>query len=380
MFKAFRYRLYPTKKQSEALVAQLGGHRFVYNQALAQRKEVYEQIGKGVGYATQATDLLPKLRKENERLVCCNYSSLQQTLRRLDKSFKAFFRRIKAGESPGYPRFKPADRFNTIAYATLGDGCQIKESRLYLQSVGCIKIKWHRSIAGNIKTLSVSRKNCKWYVSFAVECESIVLPKTGKEIGIDVGVKAFATISDGTVIDNPKHLRKSEKKLVKAQQKLSRRKKGSNRRRKSRILVAKHHEKITNQRLSFFHLVAYFFVQNYDSLAVENLNISNMIKNRHLAKSIADAAWGTFLLILKSKAEYAGRMYREVNPKGTSQICSQCGSIVKKSLGVRVHNCSHCGLSLDRDINAAINILQLARTGHSALTENLSVPPRSCLL
>ena len=361
MFRIYKYRLYPTKKQIKSLILQLDGHRFLYNQALAERKQVYEQTGKGIGYTKQATVLLPKLKKENDNLIPCNYSSLQQTLRRLDKSFKAFFRRVKAGEKAGYPRFKSTDRFNTISYASLGDGCQIKENRLYLQNVGYIKVKWHRPIVDNIKTLSVSRRNNKWYASFIVEIMPVILPKTNKEIGIDVGLNTFISTSDGIQIPPPKYFRQSERKLAKAQRRLSRRKKGSNRRRKARDLVAKHHEHIANQRLDFFHKVTHSLVKNYDGFAVEKLNIKNMVKNRHLAKSIYDAGWGIFLNILEDKAESAGRWYQEVSPNGTSQICSSCGKTVKKSLAVRHHNCPYCGLSLDRDVNAALNILQRAR-------------------
>jgi putative transposase len=360
MIKSYKYRLYPTGKQAKSLTLQLEGHRFLYNQALAERKEVYEQTNKGIGYIAQAIGLLPKLRREIESLALCNYSSLQQTLRRLDKSFKAFFRRIKAGEKAGYPRFKPVERFNTITYASFGDGCQVRKNRLYLQNVGCIKVKWHRPIDGNIKTLSVTRRNDRWYVSFAVECGANYLPKTGKNIGIDVGLNAFITTSDGDQIPSPKYLRSSKKKLAKAQRRLSRRKKGSIRRSKARILLAKHHEKIVNQRLDFCHKVAHSLVQKYDGFAVEALNIKGMVKNKRLAKSISDASWGMFLNILRYKAENAGRKYQEVTPRGTSQECSSCGNIVKKSLAVRIHNCPYCGLSLDRDINAALNIL--ART------------------
>ena len=360
MIKVYRYRLFPTKKQSNSLMIQLDGHRFLYNQALAQRKEFYEQTNKGVGYTTQATGLLPILKKENKSIALCNYSSLQQTLRRLDKSFRAFFRRIKSGEKAGYPRFKSTDRFNTIAYATIGDGCQIKDNRLYLQNVGCIKVKWHRTIAGQVKTISVTRRNDRWYASFIVETKPILLPKTGKDVGIDVGLNAFISTSDGRQVYSPEYLRVAEKKLTKAQRRLSRRKKGSNRRRKARVLVAKHHERIANQRLNFCHKIAHSLVQNYDGFAVESLNIKGMVKNRHLAKSISDTSWGMFLTILKSKAENAGRWYQEVIPNGTSQECSQCCSIVKKSLAVREHNCPYCRLSLDRDINAALNILQKA--------------------
>ena len=360
MIKTYKYKIYPTKKQVVSLESQLEGHRFLYNQALFQKKEVYEQTGKGLGYTAQATGLLPKLKKESKNLALCNYSSLQQTLRRLDKSYKAFFRKIKTGQKAGYPRFKTAERFNTVNYASFGDGCQIKENRLYLQNVGCIKVKWHRSIDGNIKTLSVTRRNNKRYVSFVVECATNFLPVTGKVVGIDVGLNAFVTTSDGVQISSPKYLRQSKRKLSKAQRLLSRRKKGSARRRKARIFVSKHYEKIANQRLDFCHKIAHWLVKNYDGFSVENLNIKNMVKNRHLAKSISDAGWGMFLNILKCKAESAGRWYQEIIPNGTSQECSQCGSVVKKSLAVRVHNCPYCGLSLDRDVNAALNILKKA--------------------
>jgi putative transposase len=388
MLKAFRYRLYPTRKQAEALKGQLDGHRWLYNHALAERKDSYEKTGKGVSYNTQAVSL-PKLRLENPNLALCNYSSLQQTLRRLDKAFKTFFRRVQTGEEePGYPRFKPFTRFNTISYATLGDGCQIKENRLYLQNVGCIKVKWHRPVEGKVKTLSVTRRNGKWYISFAVDYEPKPLPKTGKEVGIDVGLKAFLTTNDGGQVGNPKYLRKSEKQLVKAQKRLSRRlilnegekKKESNRRRKARILLAKKHEHVTNQRLDFCHKVAYSLVKGYDGFAVETLNIKGMVKNRHLSKSIYDASWGMFLSVLKGKAESAGRWYREVPSNGTSQKCSNCGEVVSKSLAVRTHVCSFCGLVLDRDLNAAKNILNRARTGPSALATKSVVSPRSCPL
>lgn len=357
MIKSFKYRLYPTGKQIKALTYQLEGHRFLYNLALAQRKEVFEQTGKGLNYFDQARELT-KIRKDDICLSSCNYSSLQQTFRRLDKAFKSFFRRVKAGEKPGYPRFKSADRFNTISYATIGDGCQIKDGKVYLQNVGHVKVKWHREIDGKVKTLSITRRNDRWYVSFFVECEPIILPKTGKEVGIDMGLNFFATLSDGLKIEAPKFLRKYEKLLKKAHRRLSRRKKGSNRRKKARKILARIHEKIANQRLDFCHKVSHSLVKNYDGFAVEALNIEGMVKNRYLAKSINDASWGMFLNILKYKAENAGRWYQEVTPNGTSQNCSTCGMVVEKSLATRVHNCPNCGLSLDRDINAAINILK----------------------
>ena len=365
MLKSYKYRLYPTRKQRESLTVQLEGHRLLYNIALAERKEFYEKESKGMTYSSQATRLLPEIKKGNDSISACNYSSLQQTLRRLDKSFKAFFRRIKSGEKPGYPRFKSKDRFNTISYAVLGDGCQIKNGMLYIQNAGYIKVKWHREITGNIKTLSVTKRNDRWYVSFAAQSKPKPLPETGKQIGIDLGLEKLAMFSDGNGYEPDKFFRKSEEKLKKAQQRVARRKKGSARRRKARTLVAKIHEKIANQRLDSYHKKAKELVENYDGFVVENLNIKGMVKNKHLSKSIHDAAWSMFLSILKFKAESAGREFIKVNPRNTSQICSDCGHAVKKSLNVRVHKCPYCGLVLDRDVNAAINIM--ARTGPSAL-------------
>lgn len=381
MLKTFKYRLYTTKKQSKSLELQLDEHRWLYNHALAERKETYEKAGENINYTAQAISL-PKLRLEKPMLALCNYSSLQQTLKRLDKSFKAFFRRVKAAQKAGYPRFKPSHRFNTISFATIGDGCQIKDNRLYLQHIGHIKIKWHRPLPldGEIKTLSISRRNDKWYVSFIVGCEPKPLPKTGKEIGIDVGLKAFLSTSDGVQIMPPKYFRKSEKELAKSQKRLSRRKKGSNRRNKARLLLAKKYEHIANCRLDFCHKVAHSLVNSYDGFGVEALNIKNMVKNRHLSKSISDASWGIFLRILKGKAESADRWYKEVSANGTSQRCSNCGVVVKKSLDVRIHVCPSCNLIIDRDINAAKNIFKQARMEPSALTTKFVVPPRSCRL
>ena len=380
MLKTYKYRLYPTRKQVDSLTLQLDGHRFLYNAALAQRKELYEKENKSINYSGQAVNLIPKLKKENGNMALCNYSSLQQTLRRLDKSFKAFFRRVKTGEKPGYPRFKAADRFNTINYAKLGDGCQIKDGKLYIQNAGHIKVKWHRSITGDVKTLSVVRRNDKWYVIFSVKFESVPLPKTGKIIGIDMGLISLIRTSDKKHKDGPdKFLRKSEKRLIKAAQRVSRRKKGSTRRKKARVLLAKTHEKIANQRLDSYHKKALKLVKEYDIFAVEKLNIKNMVKNHRLSKSINDAAWGLFLSILKSKAENAGKEFYKVNPRNTSKTCSVCGYICKNmTLSIREWTCPVCNTTHDRDDNAAVIIL--ARAEPSILAARSAVSSRSRLL
>ena len=368
MIKVYKYRLYPNPKQIEILESQLESHRCLYNQALYQRREYYEKNGKGLSCFSQIKSFIPDAKAKDEGIASCNCSSLQQTLRRVDKTYKAFFRRVKAGGRPGYPRYKSETQFNTIQYAVLGDGCQIKNGSLYLQNIGDIKVKWYRLVSGKIKTLAVTRKNGKWYVLFFVEYAPTFFPANIRSVGIDVGLTTFASLSDGSVIDSPKFAGGSEVEIKKASQRLSRRVKGSGRRKKARLLLAKTYERIVNRRLDFFHKATLDIIRAYGKIAVENLNISGMIKNHHLAHGIADAGWGLFLTILKAKAENAGREYIEVNPKNTSQECSGCGAIVKKSLAVRVHACPSCGLVLDRDHNAAINIL--ARTGPSVLAHS----------
>ena len=366
MIKTFKYRLYPTRKQIEFIDSQIELHRQLYNSALEHRIVCYKNFKHNVGYNEQATSL-KSLREIDERFTECNFSSLQQTLRRLDKAYKAFFSRIKKGEKAGFPRFRGKDRFDTIQYGSFGDGCSIKNNKLRLQNIGEVKVKWHRPIEGKIKTIQITRKNGRYYACFFLDIIPKTLPKTGKSVGIDVGIESFLVTSDELYIDSPKYFRKSEKKLKTSQQTLSRRVKGSTRRQKAKYIVAMTHQKIANQRLDFLHKIARMIVNENDIIVVEKLQIQNMIKNRHLSKSIADAGWGMFLQILKYKAEEAGKRVIEVNPRGTSQECSVCGEIVKKNLSVRIHSCPYCSTVLNRDHNAAINILQKARTEPSVL-------------
>lgn len=368
MIKTFKYRLYPTRKQTDSIESQLNSHRFLYNSALEQRITCFKYYNKYISYNTQAKDL-KEIREFDKNLSQCNCASLQQTLRRLDKAYQSFFRRVKKGDTPGFPRFKARDRFNTIQYAIFGDGCSIKNNKLYLQNIGEIKVNWHRPIQGKIKTVYVTKKNNRYYACFFLDTIPIILPKTGKEIGIDVGLEHFLVTSDELYIDPPKYFRKSELKLKQRQQRLSRRKKGSNRRSKARHLVAKIHEHIANQRLDFCHKIARILINENDVIVIEKLKIQNMIKNKHLAKSIADAGWGMFFQILKYKAEEAGKQVIEIDPRGTSQTCSVCGNIVKKDLSVRIHACPFCSSVLNRDHNAALNIIYKARTEPSVLSQ-----------
>ena len=381
--RTFKYRLYPTTSQIKKIDNQLYLHRYLYNCALEHRITCYKNFNKSIGLYDQ-TYTLKNIRVEDPRFAECNRGSLVVTLMRLDKAYSNFFRRVKRGEKPGFPRFKGRGRFNSIHYGIYGNGCKIKGDRLYLQNIGEVKVRWHRPIEGRIKTVFVSRKNDKYYTGFMVETEIKPLPVTGNEIGIDVGLNDFLVTSDNLYIDNPRYFRTSEEKLKKTQQELSRRKLRSGRWYKSKKLVSGIHEKITNQRKDFHHKIARILINENDMIAVEKLQIKNMVKNKYLSKSISDAGWGEFISILKGKAEGAGREVIEVDPKGTSQRCSGCGNIVPKDLSVRIHDCPYCGLVLPRDLNSAkevrnlaLNIMQRAREAPSALALTSKVSPKT---
>ncbi len=290
-------------------------------------------------------------------------------LHRVDRAFQAFFRRVKAGEKPGYPRFKGRGWYDSFTYPQWGNGVKLDGGRLILSKIGALRLHTDRPLEGTPQTCTIIRKADGWYACIA--CEGVVspLPPTGKAVGIDVGLESFATLSDGTQIANPRYYRAAERKLKQAQRRLSRRVKGSNRRRKARELLAKAHLKVKRARQEFAHKTARALVNNYDHIAVEKLNIRGMVRNHPLAKSIADAGWGLFLSILIAKAASAGRVVVEVNPAGTSQMCAQCGETVPKRLAVRWHSCPYCGWELHRDQNAALNILK--KGGGTAFGEAL---------
>ncbi len=360
MRKAFLYRLYPNRVQSDKLSSLIDITRQLYNAALQERRDAWRMQRKSLNYYNQANEL-KELRQELPEIAQLNYSATQDMLRRLDKSFKAFFRRIKSGEKAGFPRFKGHDRFNSITFPTYGDGIKVKDNRLYVQNVGLIKIKIHRSLEGEINTVTIKRECDKWYAVFSNTTEIEPLPISNKEVGIDVGLESFAVTSDGECINNPHYLKVSQSRLRVAQRKVARRKKASNNRHKAVKLLARQHLKIKNQRNTFLHEKANNIIQVYGYIAAEDLRIKSMVCNHHLARSISDASWGRFLDILSYKAEYAGRKFTQVNPNSTSQICSVCGFRVPKDLSIRVHNCPNCGVSLHRDFNSALNILALGR-------------------
>jgi putative transposase len=341
-------------------------HCELYNAALEERREAYRKCGKSIKYYDQAIQL-KEIRKIRPEFLQYTFSSYQQTLRRLDKAFAAFFRRIKAGEKPGFPRFKSYKRFRSVQFV-YGDGISIKNNRTRVFGVGEIKTKWHRPIPDNAKikqAVIAFNSDQNFYVTYQVEIPNHVIDRPSKKpIGIDLGLNNFIVTSNGFFIDTPQYLRKAERKLRVLQRTVSRRKKGSNRRKKAIQQLAKLHNHIANQRLDFLHKISRHLVDNFGDIAVEALNISGLHKTR-MAKSISDAGWGYFIQMLEYKAESAGTQVIKVDPKYTSQMCSGCETIVKKSLSVRTHNCPNCGLVIDRDLNAAINILNKSGLGRS---------------
>lgn len=360
MRMTFRYRLYPSKAQAAALGQQLKEACTLYNAALQERRDAYKLAGLSIDYYDQARQL--KAIRAEGLTGLANFSCCQDVLRRLDKTFKAFFRRVKNGESPGYPRFKSHYRFRSITFPSYGDGIRLLPSgKLRIQGVGCVKIKLHRPVEGKIKTVAIKREAGKWYACFSVEVSAKLLEPTVLEVGIDVGLEAFAVLSDGTVVANPRHLKTRLASLRRAQRKLARRAKGSNSRRKTVREVQAAYAKIRNQRLDFQHKLTRQLVNRFGLITVEDLNIKGLASGR-LAKSVHDAGWSGFFQKLAYKAESAGRLLVRVNPRGTSQRCSGCGAEVRKDLKDRWHACSGCGLSISRDLNSAREILRLGRS------------------
>ena len=288
----------------------------------------------------------------------------------MDRAFQAFFRRVKAGETAGYPRFHGRSRYNSLTYPQFGRGASLDDGLLSLSKIGRIAVRWSRPIEGTPKTVTVSREADGWYACFS--CANVPtqpLAPAGQDTGIDLGIEAFATLSNGTRIFHPGWYRKAERALKTAQRRVSRRKKGSNRRRKAIILLARAHQKVKRQRADFHHKVALRLVQTHDMVYYEDLQTANMLKNHYLAKSISDASWAAFLDILSFKAVCAGRRVIAVPSAYTSQRCSGCGGLVQKGLSVRWHTCPECGTSLHRDHNAAKNIERLGQSlrGDAAL-------------
>jgi putative transposase len=355
MRKTYKYRLFPTDTQAQALDGQLGEACRLYNAALQERRDAYQHSGLSVNYYEQANQL--KEMRSAGSLDLANFSACQDVLRRVDKTFKAFFHRVKAGMKAGYPRFKSRRRFDSYTFPSYGDGCRLTGARLYLQGVGHIKVKLHRPLDGAVKTVTVKRECGTWYACFSVEYVAAPLPATETCTGIDVGLTAFVTLADGTTIDNPRCYKRAYARLRLAQRRVTRRKRGGHNRRKAVVLLQKAHVRVRNQRADFHHKAARALVNTYGVIAVEDLNIKGLASGM-LAKSVNDAGWSRFITKLAYKAEEAGRTLIQVDPRGTSQVCL-CGAAVRKTLAQRWHQCPDCGLSAARDHVAAQLVLRL---------------------
>jgi putative transposase len=359
MRKAFVYRLYPTTQQAQALTGQLALACELYNACLEERREAYRRAGKTLTYYDQANQL-KAIRQIRPEVAALNFSMLQATCRRVQRAFDAFFRRLKAGQKPGYPRFRSVRRFDSITFPSYGDGCRLTGNRLYVQGIGSLKVKLHRAVQGTIKTVTLKRSAGKWYVCCSVDLGDVQpTSATGPAVGIDLGLKSFLTTSDGEQVAPPRLYRNAQAQVRRAARRVARRKKGSNRRRKAVRTLAKVHQHVANQRKDFHHKTALALVRRYGLIVHEDLNVRGIARTR-LAKSTHDAGWAGFLVILAHKAAEAGVTVIAVNPRNTTQACSGCGLLpeVPKTLADRLHSCS-CGCVLDRDENAARNIQRL---------------------
>jgi putative transposase len=359
MRKSFQYRIYPTKKQLTLLENTLEQCRLMYNHLLEMRKQSWELEKKGLSIYDQM-NTFKALKQRVPDLNAVHSQVLQDIARRIELAYLSFFRRVKRGEKPGYPRFHGRGRYTSFTYPQ--SGFKVGEASVSLSKIGKVRAVIHRPTEGIIKACTVKKTATgKWFVSFSCEIEKSTLPHLENFVGLDAGVISFVTLSDGTHVANPRFFKSEEKALAKAQRGMSKHEQGNRDRRRKRKAVARVHERIANKRKDFAHKLSHKIVKEFGGIAVEDLNINNMQQDNFtcLNKSIADAAWNSFSNMLAYKAECAGRTFVRVNPAYTSQTCSRCGYRQKLKLSNRHYKCPCCELSLDRDENAALNILSL---------------------
>lgn len=384
--RAYKFLLRPTAHQWAAMEACLEDHRQLYNAALEERREAWQMCKAPVSYYRQSIQL-PEIREADPGgQGRWSAGSQQQTLRRLDKAFAAFFRRIRAGEKkPGYPRFKGCGWFDTIEWPAVKNGARWDSvphpavTRVYLLGIGHVRVHQHRPVQGRVKTITVKREGGRWYV--VLSCDDVPakpLPATGAIVGIDMGVASFLTTSDGTHVPNPRPMTATAARLAEAQQSLARKKRGSNRRRKAVRKVAALHANVHRSRLDHVHKTALALVRDHDVIVHEDLRITNMTKRPRprpvgdgsfepngaarkggLNRSINDAGWGVFLSVLAHKAESASRIVLAVNPRHTSQRCAECGYVAAENRVTQAEfHCLACSHEAHADVNAAQNILR----------------------
>ncbi|MEJ1200001.1 MULTISPECIES: RNA-guided endonuclease InsQ/TnpB family protein [unclassified Streptomyces] len=394
MMRAYKFLLRPTARQEAALRAMLADHCSLYNGALQERRDAYRHRSKtSITYGRQSAQLKEIRTFDPERQGRWSFSSQQATLRRLNKAFAAFYRRVKAGLAVGYPRFKGIGHFDTVEFPKDGDGCRWDSTpndahtRVRLQGVGHVRVHQHRPVKGQVKTISVKREGRRWYV--VLVCDEVPagpLPKTGSTVGIDMGTVHFFTDSNGTHEPNPKFLATMAEELTAAQQNLStfpqRARRRTKKHRAAARKVAKLHAKIRRQRLDYHHKTALALVREHDVIGHENLNTAGMTKSpapkpdpeqdgaflrngaaakAGLNRSILDAGWGQFLGILAQKAESAARRVIPVNARNTSRTCPACEHVAKENRVTQAKfECVNCGLVENADRVGALNVLHRA--------------------
>jgi putative transposase len=379
--RAYKFLLRPTSRQADALNAALDDHRGLYNAALQERRDAYRKAKVSIRYGDQSAQLKDIRKADPDGQGRWSFSSQQATLRRLDKAFQAFFKRVKAGTVPGFPRFKGKGWFDTVEWPKDGDGCRWDSTpdsgvtRVYLQGVGQVRVHAHRKVEGRVKTISVKREGRRWFVILSCDdAPTLALPATSSAVGIDMGIASFLTTSDGEQIPNPRHGRAHADRLAAAQRDLARRKRGSNRRRKAVDRVAALHGKVRRQRLDHAHKAALWLVRHHDVIAHEDLRITNMTRSAAgtveepgtnvaqksgLNRSILDAGWGVFLNVLRAKAESAGRVVVAVNPANTSRTCPSCGHCAKENRVTQADfRCVACHYAGHADVVGATNVLR----------------------
>ena len=357
--RMFRYRLYPNKPQTKILEEQLEHCRQTYNWLLLRCRSTYKETGRLLTQfdLNKALTALKRQRPETKKV---HSQVLQNISKRIKDAYTNFFARRETGLKAGLPRFRRYGRYKSITYPQ--SGFKIEGNKLKLSKIGKIRIKHHRDLPEHVKTLTIKRyPSGKWYACFSCMVEAQPGEKPLEDVGIDVGLNSYAVLSDGARIENPRLYRKSEERLARLQRGLSGKERGGRNWVKARTRVARLHEKIQNRRNDFLHKASRKIADAYETVYVEDLKISDMVRNRHLAKSISDAGWGRFIGMIAYKEEESGGRLIRVDANGTTQRCSRCGEAVPKDLSQRTHWCPHCGLVLDRDLNAALNILARGR-------------------
>ena len=365
--KAYKFRIYPDAKRQSEIDERLILAQQFYNKILEKSIASYRN-GKTKVSMAQFNRFVKEIIQEDKRYLKLYSQTKCEIEYRLLKAYQNFFRRVREGNrKAGFPRFRSRDRYKSITYPQDNGSFSIRKDRLRVSRIGTMRIELHRKIEGTIKTLAIKREGRDYYAVFTT-INDIKVPEVEdtNPVGIDLGLDSFIAISDGTKIQKPKFMQQKRKKIAKWQKIVARRNKGSKRRDNAKQRLQSAYTEATNQSDDYLHKLSDNLVNSgYTSFAVEDLHIQNMVKNHNLAQSIHNASWNRFIQMLSYKAESAGMKVIKVDARNTSKECSNCGNIMDMPLSIREYNCNRCGLQLDRDINASINILKRAREGHS---------------